>query len=594
MPAPAKVPGLCTPLIRGPVAWSYLRWSTPPQDWGDSERRQLEPSRDWAKRRRIKYRDEYRDEGIGAWRGTNVTEGDLGRFLADVGSPDPDRPQPGDYLVVENPDRLTRYEYVFKALAVIADIFEKRITLVFTYETGFDGLPGLEINEDIVRQHAHLGDWLIRELQRGVSESTKKSVRIGAARQAARERAWNNNSPLAWGTCPGWLDLVDVKRIGGRIIAGRYQHNKNADVLVQIFEWAAMGRGGAWIAHQLNSAKPPVPVFKKIGPKWEKRITKGDEPKWHPNVIRALLKDRRVMGYLQPCRRVNGKRVPVGPEAKLYPEVISPDLFARVAAARRSHSPGRKDRPNLNLVQGRCRCELCRKGVVIRPQRGRDYLVCEMARHGDCPNGRYFPYLKFEHLLIRVLYHDLGVLLAPLLPPTQPQSEVEPLESKLADLRARRKRLIERFAKGDPDADELIQRLEKETAETEQALAIAKEDDLVARHDEDPRSAERIQKALERLYSINEGVREEARSVLSTELKRRVDKVILRPDRTLRVLVNDGHKKHVVFESIMTPDEITSFRVLRRDNEKPILGTPHYVMRNGRWQSSPAPTDATK
>src|SRR5207248_2441097 len=113
-------------------------------------------------------------------------------------------------------------------------------------------------------------------------------------------------------------------------------------------------------------------------------------------VIRQLLKDRRVIGYLQPCRRVNGKRIAVGPEVKVYPEVISPDLFGRVAAARRSQSPGRKDRPYLNLVQGLCRCELCRKGVVIRPQRGRDYLVCEMARHGDCRNGRYFPYAKFE------------------------------------------------------------------------------------------------------------------------------------------------------------------------------------------------------
>src|SRR5438067_4569499 len=151
--------------MRGPVGFSYLRWSTDPQQFGDSERRQLEPARAWCERRGIPFRDEYRDPATSAWTGKNIEGGDLGRFLNDVGFRDPKRPQPGDYLLIENPDRLTRYKYVFKAMAIIDRIFQKRITLVFLYKPALDGSgPGLEINEEIVATHEHLGDWLIREL----------------------------------------------------------------------------------------------------------------------------------------------------------------------------------------------------------------------------------------------------------------------------------------------------------------------------------------------------------------------------------------------------------------------------------------------
>jgi hypothetical protein len=67
--------------------------------------------------------------------------------------------------------------------------------------------------------------------------------------------------------------------------------------------------GGGVIAGRLNRAG--VKPFRKIGPKWTIRISNGNEPKWHPNVVRLLLSNRAVTGYVQPCRYVDGKRVPL-------------------------------------------------------------------------------------------------------------------------------------------------------------------------------------------------------------------------------------------------------------------------------------------
>ena len=96
-----------------------------------------------------------------------------------------------------------------------------------------------------------------------------------------------------------------------------------------------------------------------------------------------------AIGYVQPCKRVDGKRVPDGPEERIYPPVIDEALFERVqivlSGRKGRKGAGRKD-GFVNLFSGLCRCEVCKKGVVIRRQKGKTYLVCELARHGSCAN----------------------------------------------------------------------------------------------------------------------------------------------------------------------------------------------------------------
>src|SRR6516165_10350882 len=104
---------------RPPVFWSYLRWSTPPQEWGDSERRQIEPGIAWAASRNIPFVDDYRDPGVSAWTGKNLAKGALGRFIAEIGSDNPNLPQPGDYLGIESIDRVSRSEHVFDTTEIL-------------------------------------------------------------------------------------------------------------------------------------------------------------------------------------------------------------------------------------------------------------------------------------------------------------------------------------------------------------------------------------------------------------------------------------------------------------------------------------------
>jgi hypothetical protein len=549
--------------MREPWFWSYLRWSSDPQEWGDSERRQNEAAIKWTTEHKIRLVDRYRDEGMSGWTGENAKSGELRRFIEDIGRGDDD-PLPGDKLGIENFDRLSRMERI-DSIPLIREIIDKGISIIPT-------TMGVEINRRTMKEHPWLFDWMSSELQRANSESTRKSESVGKAKAEARQRGRANGSPINWGNCPGWLFLVDVKRVGNKMVEGRYdEHPTNAGIVRQIFIWASQGRGGAWIAHQLNAAD--IKTFRKVGPKMEKRIADGREPKWHPNVIRLLLKDRRVLGYLQPCIRVDGKRVADGgSEVKIYPQIIDDGLWAQIVVAHRKkpnqNRAGRKDRGTVNLVQGLCRCEVCRKGVVIRHQRGKDYLVCEMARHRDCSNRRYFPYAIFERILLGLMRHDMGVLLRRMSPQAEPhQSQVDELENKVDGLRMQRRRLMSEFGRGDATARELIDELADQIEQAEKAFAAAREDDLIARHDDDPRSLKRIREALARLHMEEPEAREEARAMLAQELSRRIERVVLRPDRTVRLDINDGRRGQTIIETVMNADlTLASMRtVLRRD-----------------------------
>jgi hypothetical protein len=242
---------------------------------------------------------------------------------------------------------------------------------------------------------------------------------------------------------------------GERGDLGHYElHPENSAIVRQIFEWARQGKGGTVIANRLNNAG--VKAFRKIGPRMKKRIEAGNEPKWHPTVIRDLLRNRAVIGWVQPCKRVDGKRVPDGPELKLYPVVIDEAQFEGVqvilSGRKGGKGAGRKD-GFINLFAGLCRCEVCKKGVVIRQQRGRVYLVCEMARHGSCSNRRYFPYARLEDAVLNTAGTGMGKVLHQLIPQAErPDSPIPQLENELAELRMNRRRLIERFGLGDNDA----------------------------------------------------------------------------------------------------------------------------------------------
>jgi DNA invertase Pin-like site-specific DNA recombinase len=101
--------------------FSYFRWSTAQQEWGDSERRQNKMAEEWCAREGLHLSDQrFVDSGLSAFHGKNQ-RGDLGRLLATV--------QRGDTLLVEDCDRLSRQDW-FSSLSFLQSILGKGVTVV--------------------------------------------------------------------------------------------------------------------------------------------------------------------------------------------------------------------------------------------------------------------------------------------------------------------------------------------------------------------------------------------------------------------------------------------------------------------------------
>jgi hypothetical protein len=81
--------------------FSYLRFSSDKQQWGDSERRQGQQALEWYKLNgRTLCEQTFADRGVSGWKGANRTYGALGALLKVA--------QDGDTILVEDCDRWSR------------------------------------------------------------------------------------------------------------------------------------------------------------------------------------------------------------------------------------------------------------------------------------------------------------------------------------------------------------------------------------------------------------------------------------------------------------------------------------------------------
>jgi DNA invertase Pin-like site-specific DNA recombinase len=343
--------------------------STDPQLLGDSRRRQLEASRTYAAAHGLQLTEggELEDIGISAFKGANVTEGALGRFLQGITS---GAVKPGSYLLVESLDRLSRQEPP-AALFLFLGIVQAGIIVV-------------TLNDGRVykKDATDLGDLIttLVTISRANEESQTKSIRMSGAWEQKRAKA-ALNTPMTK-TCPGWLTLS----------ADRTEYlpiPERVDVVRRLFEEVIGGIGLYKIARRLNEAK--VPTFNK-------------SDGWHQTYLAKILANRAVLGEFQPHVRVNDKPVPSGaPIPGYFPAIISQELFFQAQFAksqRRVSGAGRKGSVFANLFSGLARCAYCRSKVVYENKgggpKGGAYLICSNAkRHLGCPSARW-RYRDFE------------------------------------------------------------------------------------------------------------------------------------------------------------------------------------------------------
>jgi len=109
-------------------AFSYLRFSTPEQSWGDSHRRQSEAARRYAFRHELELDEEitFEDTGVSAFDGQNVRTGQLADFLQAV---ECGLVPKGSFLLVENLDRLSR-QSPWDAMETLRQVLNLGIVLV--------------------------------------------------------------------------------------------------------------------------------------------------------------------------------------------------------------------------------------------------------------------------------------------------------------------------------------------------------------------------------------------------------------------------------------------------------------------------------
>ena len=212
-------------------AISYSRFSTAIQATGDSLRRQLRLSDDYAKKYNLQINRTLTDKGISGFRGANLQHGALGAFIKAI---EMGKVKPGSVLLVESLDRLSRNQ-VTEQLSLFLIILNAGIEIVtlvdersYTRES-INGNP-TELIISIVL------------MIRGWEESETKSFRLKEAWKAKRNSAAGRKLTSK---CPLWLkpgpDGRHFEPIPERV-----------KTVTLIFKLAEQGLGSQTICKHLN------------------------------------------------------------------------------------------------------------------------------------------------------------------------------------------------------------------------------------------------------------------------------------------------------------------------------------------------------
>lgn len=340
-----------------PIAFSYIRFSTPEQAMGDSERRQIEMAQSYADRHGLELDTlSFTDLGISAYRGKNAREGALRALL--------DRAEAGDIpngsvLIVESMDRLSR-TIPRKAVRILEDLCESGLTVV-TLDNGQTYSKQSLNNEP----YAFLIAYMVAI--RANEESARKGRRVAEAWASKRKRAAEEKLTAL---CPRWMEL-NGNRNSFEIIPER------AKIVRRVIREALEGRGQERIARGLN--EEGVPTF-------------GDGERWHKSTIAKLIRNPAVVGRYQPHMMVDDgadgrRREPAGPLVEgYYPAVVSIEDFAQLQArlADKRAPYVRTGQTITNPLAGLARCGLCGSSMTqVNKGRGsRPRLVCSRAKVG--------------------------------------------------------------------------------------------------------------------------------------------------------------------------------------------------------------------
>lgn len=436
-------------------AYSYLRFSTPEQAQGDSQRRQWELARKYAEENGLELDKEltFQDLGVSAFRGANAETGRLGEFLKAV---DDGLVEQGSVLLVESLDRISR-SAARKALRVLEDIIDRGVTVVTLSDRKVYDRDSLD-NDPM----SLIMSILI--FMRANEESATKSRRLKAVYGAKRDRARSGSVEKPFTRrLPAWMTFNEDSR-SLELIPER------AKVVREIFDLAEAGFGKDAIAKQFNTRGEP---------------TFGNAKFWHRSYVEKILTNPACVGTFVPKVRefVDGKQIrrAEDPIPGYFPAVVEKEVFARQQALSNAKAPrGRhSNRAVSSIFQGLATCKLCGSSFVRVCKGKYTYLVCSKAHaKGGC-EYHSVPYNAAEdaiRLNINIIVNSI--------PRGENTKEIEErifrLEMQLSDDSSRLEGLVDDYSRTrSPAIRSRIEKLERELeagAETLRGLREQREE----------------------------------------------------------------------------------------------------------------------
>lgn len=480
------------------VAYSYRRFSSLPQESGDSIRRQTSKTEAWSQRTGVPIDWSLRiDRGLSGFTMENLDLGSLGQFVELVNK---GKVRRGSYLVVESLDRLTR-GFEQDAMRLILNLTGAgiRIVQLEPHECVFD---------------AKSDSWalmrLIMDLMRGHQESARKSGMIRADREEKRKQARKKGADKVAQRHPCWLALGEglckcrVCRDNPRAGAGWHLVEPAASVMRRVIALALAGQSPWTITRVLNA--DGVAPF-------------GHGKRWTPVTVNRLLTDGRAAGWLQPCA---ANRKPDGPPvADYYPRLMEQHDYDRLRGmiARRRGKVGAIGAvPNLfaHLIEDASTghpFHLLRAKTNRRGQR-HEYMALqtpyEIRGEGRSPTIAYLP---FEYAILSCLAELPAALMS-----EERAEDVDALRGQLGALERRQAALVaELLAEDSPTLRAVAKALDAQIAEAQGRLELALRKLANAASD----ALETAKGLIARLYAAEDGraerlrLREALRSIVT-------------------------------------------------------------------------------
>ena len=366
-----------------PVAYSYVRFSTPEQRFGDSARRLLAEARKWAATNGYQLDESLVDDGVSAFRGRNLLgDGPLAQFARAV---EEGRVEIPCVLVMESLDRFTR-QNPWDALPAFQALLNAGVEIVTLIDNKRWSRELMRVNRMAILESIFV---MIRAHEESETKSRRNKEKWERRRTVAEE-----GGDVITARAPAWVRAVPEFGADGRAVMSEGKQKRRFEaipgrvaVVRRIYRLASRGAGLERIARALNRGGIAC---------WGNGSRQGKM--WSRTHIRAILKTRAVRGFNTPhvlTHDDKGKpvRVPLEERAGYFPDIFAddPELAKKVHAMTLTEgtTPPVREQAGAtrSLLAGLCQCASCgftmsrvSKGSTKRA--GRPRLVCTGAKFG--------------------------------------------------------------------------------------------------------------------------------------------------------------------------------------------------------------------